>query len=154
MKIKSLAVAAAVISVVSGASTVTGSPRQSVTYTVLHTFCSEANCADGSNPLAALVRDSSGNLFGTTRNGGAAQDGVIFELSPSGSAYTYQVLYNFCVDDTCTDGDIPTTRLVLDTMGNRIFLVQIAMSLKNMCIRIRCTTAIATPNRRREGLIS
>jgi uncharacterized repeat protein (TIGR03803 family) len=54
------------------------------TETVLHTFCSEANCADGEVPVSQLLIDSHGNLFGTTRGGGAnpSLEGVVFELSP------------------------------------------------------------------------
>lgn len=37
--------------------------------------------ADGWGPNA-LIRDSAGNLYGTTENGGAAGDGVVFKLSP------------------------------------------------------------------------
>ena len=39
------------------------------------------NAADGANPWAGLVRDSAGNLYGTTVNGGAYGYGVVFELS-------------------------------------------------------------------------
>lgn len=54
------------------------------TETVVHTFCSEANCADGEVPVSQLLRDGSGNLFGTTRGGGANRslEGTVFELLP------------------------------------------------------------------------
>ena len=42
------------------------------------------NYTDGSEPTAALTRDSSGNLFGTTSAGGAAGTGTAFELSGAG----------------------------------------------------------------------
>jgi uncharacterized repeat protein (TIGR03803 family) len=53
--------------------------------TVLYNFCSQANCADGSVPLAALVADKSGNLYGTTSLGGANGIGVVFEVTPQNS---------------------------------------------------------------------
>jgi hypothetical protein len=34
--------------------------------TVLYSFCSLTNCADGAQPLVGLIRDSAGNLYGTT----------------------------------------------------------------------------------------
>src|SRR5262249_43028723 len=47
---------------------------------VLHVFCRQRNCADGSVPEGALIRDRSGNLYGTTVVGGANSKGVVFEL--------------------------------------------------------------------------
>ena len=51
------------------------------TETILHSFSN--NGTDGSNP-SGLVFDASGNLYGTTANGGTAfyDCGVVFELSP------------------------------------------------------------------------
>lgn len=40
--------------------------------TVIHEFCSEANCADGEWPETSLIADSMGNLYGITAFGGAA----------------------------------------------------------------------------------
>lgn len=38
--------------------------------------------ANGANPFCGLFADSSGNLYGTTYNGGANNLGTVFELSP------------------------------------------------------------------------
>jgi hypothetical protein len=37
---------------------------------VLHSFCSQSHCADGSRPHEGLVMDRQGNLYGTTQYGG------------------------------------------------------------------------------------
>jgi len=61
------------------------------TFSIRHTFCSQTNCSDGSNP-GALVRGTNGNLYGTTLFGGTNRNGTIFEIDPSGQLTT---LYNF-----------------------------------------------------------
>jgi uncharacterized repeat protein (TIGR03803 family) len=40
---------------------------------------------DGAHPSAGLLRDTKGNLYGTTQSGGASGEGTVFELSPGGS---------------------------------------------------------------------
>ena len=58
--------------------------------TVLYSF---AGGADGSNPVAGLFRDpATGNLYGTTVNGGAFGNGTVFKLTPAGAE---SVLYSF-----------------------------------------------------------
>jgi uncharacterized repeat protein (TIGR03803 family) len=47
--------------------------------TVLHSFLGGS---DGIYPYAALVRDSAGNLYGTTSYGGVANRGVVFSFRP------------------------------------------------------------------------
>jgi uncharacterized repeat protein (TIGR03803 family) len=51
-------------------------------FTLLHTFCSKASCADGELPLSPLLIDSSGNLFGSTYAGGKYGPGSVYELKP------------------------------------------------------------------------
>jgi uncharacterized repeat protein (TIGR03803 family) len=48
--------------------------------TVLYSF---TGAADGALPLADLISDASGNLYGTTELGGASNKGVVFKLAVS-----------------------------------------------------------------------
>jgi len=82
---------------------------------VLHSFCTQANCADGAEPSAGLVPDPQGNGYGTTLYGGAHGNGVVFKLTPDGK---YRVLYSFCAQANCTDGAEPAAGVVLDQEGN------------------------------------
>src|SRR5271169_460615 len=43
------------------------------TPTILYSFCAQTNCADGAGPVADLITDDGGNLFGTTGSGGGEQ---------------------------------------------------------------------------------
>jgi len=49
------------------------------TETIVHSFGSGT---DGSYPAGGLIRDASGNLYGTTASGGAAQQGTVYEITP------------------------------------------------------------------------
>jgi uncharacterized repeat protein (TIGR03803 family) len=57
------------------------SPRQGGgwTETILHSF---GNGTDGNSPYAGLIFDASGNLYGTTLEGGIHSYGVVFEITP------------------------------------------------------------------------
>jgi uncharacterized repeat protein (TIGR03803 family) len=72
------------------------------TETVLYSFCSLENCADGSFPESGLVWDKSGNLYGTTLDGGTGRHdrgdntgGTLYELSRGTSGWTERVVENF-----------------------------------------------------------
>jgi uncharacterized repeat protein (TIGR03803 family) len=72
--------------------------------TVLHSFVRDG--ADGINPYASLIFDK-GNLYGTTLQGGPANIGTVFEITPAG---VETVLYKFTGG---TDGSSPYAGLVL-----------------------------------------
>ncbi len=81
-------------------------------YTVLYNFCSQNNCADGQRPRnGRLVMDTAGNLYGVTSGGGTKDGGVAYELVRGKRAWREKVLYSFCAQANCTDGNFPTTSL-------------------------------------------
>jgi uncharacterized repeat protein (TIGR03803 family) len=89
------------------------------TETTLYSF---RGGTDGNYPAAGLIFDSTGNLYGTTRNGGDATCnsgngcGTVFELSPSQSgAWAEALLYNFKGGN---DGQTPSSGLIFDQAGN------------------------------------
>jgi len=85
----------------------------------LYRFCQQANCTDGSMPVAGLLMDSSENLFGTTVYGGAHNKGTIFELARTAKGWKHKLLYSFCQQGgLCLDGANPAGVLIEDTQGN------------------------------------
>jgi uncharacterized repeat protein (TIGR03803 family) len=78
--------------------------------TVIYAFTSDI--PDAAFPAAGLVRDASGNLFGTTMLGGAAGIGTVFKVSASGNE---TVLYSFKGGKL---GAYPTGTIVRDSAGN------------------------------------
>jgi hypothetical protein len=87
--------------------------------TIIHAFCQQENCSDSYFP-GPLVLDRSGNLYGAVPNGGAFNEGFIYELIPDAHHvnWSYQVLYSFCPKLGCRDGAAPYASLVLDGLGN------------------------------------
>jgi len=98
------------------------------TFTQLHAF--QCCTSDGWTSYAPLVRDSQGNLYGTTESGGFYGTqycfyggcGIVFELIPpatKGGTWTEQVLYQFKGNMSgYTDGQNPFGGLVRDQAGN------------------------------------
>jgi uncharacterized repeat protein (TIGR03803 family) len=79
------------------------------TQTVLYSFTGNS-FADG--PRGTLLFDASGNLYGFTNPYGYG--GTVYELSPSSSGWTKQVLYTFTDG---TDGANPQGNLLMDSAG-------------------------------------
>src|SRR5215813_4358251 len=67
---------------------------------------------NGAHPYAGLVLDSSGNLFGTTYQGGASDAGTVFEVAAGSGTITTLDSFNY------PNGAFPTAGLVLDSSGN------------------------------------
>ncbi len=84
------------------------------TETVLASFSGAAN---GAQPTAALLQDSSGALYGTASASGAKGAGTVFKLSPpavAGGAWTLSVIFSFSGGP---DGATPQGTLVGDANG-------------------------------------
>src|ERR1700741_3740274 len=94
-------------------------PAGTWSLTTLYEFCSLADCADGREPLATPVMDTSGDLYGTTGKGGAHRKGTLFKLTPSPGGWQESVLHDFCDEKPCADGNEPG-QVVLDSLG-RVF---------------------------------
>ena len=58
--------------------------------TILHAFAADGS--DAAEPVAGLVRDSSGNLYGAGTGGGPARSGMIFRIAPDN---TYSIVHIF-----------------------------------------------------------
>ena len=75
------------------------------------------NATDGKNPSGKLVFDASGNLYGTTVDGGSSSVGTAFELKREAvGIWKERVLHTFT--NNGTDGASPVSGLVLDAAGN------------------------------------
>ena len=86
------------------------------TLAILHTFSSD----DGYQPVGGVSFDNAGNLYGTTRFGpgngcGGEGCGTIFQLAPSQSGWTENILYEF---QNGGYGANPVGGVILDSAGN------------------------------------
>jgi uncharacterized repeat protein (TIGR03803 family) len=83
------------------------------TETIIHNF--NANQTGGGQPIASLIIDASGNLYGTASTGGSDESGTVFELVPSaGGGFREKLLHTF----TGADGASPYGALIFDSLGN------------------------------------
>jgi len=93
------------------------------------TTCSTAGCpwkenilyafqgdTDGFYPIGDVTFDPSGNIYGTTTQGGVDGPGTIYELRPSNGKWTENILYNFT--GQYPDGGNPYSGVILDKAGN------------------------------------
>jgi uncharacterized repeat protein (TIGR03803 family) len=81
------------------------------TQSVLYSF---EGGSDGGNPYAGVIFDQAGNLYGTTYYGGLGY-GTVFQLTPSGSGWTENILYKF---QNGSDGSLPFAGLIFDPSGS------------------------------------
>ncbi len=83
------------------------------TETILHEFVESGDAPY--TPYGGVIFDPSGNLYGTTENGGYGY-GTVYELSPAGGgSWKLKVLHSFGLG---TDGAVPEDNLLFDAVGN------------------------------------
>ena len=75
-------------------------------FLVLHSFL--GGTGDGATPMAGLVSDPAGNLYGTTKVGGLENSGTVFRLAPDNSE---TVIHDFFV--TSFDGRTPRATMII-----------------------------------------
>jgi len=101
-------------------------------FVVLYTFSGDA---DGAHPNASLIFDKSGNLYGTTFNGGNSGYGTAFELSPSTGGWRESTVYTFAGN---SDGANPVSGLTPGPAG--IFYGTTLFGGANNCGANNCGT--------------
>ncbi len=79
-------------------------------FTVLHSFTG-FNGFPSIDPYGGVIRDSAGNLYGTTFNGGAFGAGTVYQLDASG---VFTILHSF----DGSDGGTPIAGVIRDSAGN------------------------------------
>lgn len=89
---------------------------QPYTFSTVATF---NGTTSGGNPQSGLVVDSSGNLYGTTLNGGTNGTGTVFRVDSGSSTVTTLATFDG-VDSNFFNakGAFPTGRIVRDTNGD------------------------------------
>jgi uncharacterized repeat protein (TIGR03803 family) len=85
---------------------------RSWSYSVIYSF---QGGNDGQNPDGGVFVDASGNLYGTAIAGGYYLNGVVFELTPSGSGWTETTILAFPADGSL--GSAPESGLLTDSYG-------------------------------------
>ncbi len=85
-------------------------------FSLVYTFCSWTDCADGAVPFDALTQGTGKDHPGTTWGGGSRPDGgTIFRVTPE---WELAKVYTFCYDyPFCSDGGNPLA-VVLGRDGN------------------------------------
>jgi len=96
-------------------------------FTLLYNFANGG--PNGKNPSGGLVRDPSGNLYGSTYGGGGSTNPICFaggrlpdagcgEIFKVDASDNFSVLFSFSGSKNCWDGCLPLAPLTLDSAGN------------------------------------
>ena len=76
------------------------------------------NITNGANPLAGLIADAAGNLFGTTAEGGTSGYGTVFEIANTGSGFASTPTTLGSFDNVNTGAHPQFGALIADNAGN------------------------------------
>jgi len=79
------------------------------TESVLHDFAPQ----DGDSPQFGPTVDTAGNVYGTFYAGGVSGWGTVYELSPSGGGWIFNVIHSFAPPD----GTFPAGGVIVDPSG-------------------------------------
>jgi len=84
--------------------------------TVLYSF--KAGTSDGAYPSQDVIRDSQGNIYGMTQEGGALNAGVVYKVAPDG---TETVLHSFVggANDGSSPNGAPRSTSTATSMARR-----------------------------------
>lgn len=83
--------------------------------TILHSFLDGSVPNDGTGPIGSLIQAPDGNFYGVTVQGGVANQGTVFTMSPSGQE---EVLHSFQDGTVANDGANPQGGLDMGPDGN------------------------------------
>ncbi|MGO8672242.1 MAG: choice-of-anchor tandem repeat GloVer-containing protein [Capsulimonadaceae bacterium] len=83
--------------------------------TILHAFGDGSVIPDGASPNGGFIEAANGDFYGTTRVGGSANYGTVFQVAPSGIV---TILHSFGDGTVASDGIFPNPSLILATDGN------------------------------------
>jgi uncharacterized repeat protein (TIGR03803 family) len=99
-----------------GTTALGGATQSGTVFEVVHgsgtiTLLGSFDGTNGTQPEAALIMDSRGNLYGTTNAGGTDGEGAVFMLAPGGTITAL-------ASCTLSTGQIPWGSLAVDASGN------------------------------------
>lgn len=104
--------------------------------------------ADGEYPSTELAGDGTGNLYGTTVQGGDFGGGTVFQLSPSGQGWVHTVLYSFTGG---ADGGQPYGGVTVDALGNLYGTAVVGGTHAGPCVEDGCGGPTSCPGRAGAG---
>jgi uncharacterized repeat protein (TIGR03803 family) len=83
--------------------------------TILHTFCDGTVPVDGNKSYTGLLEANDGNFYGVTFQGGTANLGILYKLTPQGD---YSILHHFGDGTITNDATLPESNLIQASDGN------------------------------------
>jgi uncharacterized repeat protein (TIGR03803 family) len=90
------------------------------THSVVHHF---AGAPGSEQPMAEMLHDDDGNLYGLAASSGANNDGTLYQVTPAG---VLTVLHSF--GDLVGDGEAPRGEMAQDESGNPGIVFKISRS--------------------------